>query len=113
MPGKLLYTPDTLSRAPISTAEERDKVFQTKPEMFAMAAVENLPASAQRLESYKSAQLEDPVCSQVTHHCLQGWLSKHQITSQLSRNLKDVIYYVYLPALYLLSSLYFPGMEFL
>ena len=40
----LLYTPDTLSRAPVSTAEERDKVFQTEAEMFAMAAVANLPA---------------------------------------------------------------------
>ena len=83
VPGKLLYTPDTLSRAPVSTVEESDKVFHTEAEMFAMAAVENLPASAQRLESYKPSQLKDPVCSQVTHHCLQGWPSKHQITSQL------------------------------
>ena len=75
--------PDTLLRASVSTAEERDKVFQTEAEMFAMAAVENLPASAQRLESYKSAQLADPVCSQVIHHCSRGWPSKHQITSQL------------------------------
>ena len=83
VPGKFLYTPDTLSCAPVSTAEERDKVFQTEAEMFAMAAVENLPASAQRLESYKFAQLADPVCSQVIHHCSRGWPSKHKITSQL------------------------------
>ena len=42
VPGKLLYTSDTLSYAPVSTAEERDKVFQTEEEMFAMAAVGNL-----------------------------------------------------------------------
>ena len=81
--GKFLYTPDTLLHAPVSTAEERDKVFQTEAEMFAMAAVDNLPASAQRLESYKSAQLAHPVCSQVIHHCSRGWPSKHKITSQL------------------------------
>ena len=32
--GKLLYTPDTLSRAPVSTAEERDLSFQTEAEIL-------------------------------------------------------------------------------
>ena len=83
VPGKLLYTPDTLSRAPVSTAEERDLSFQTEAEMFATAAVENLPASAQRLDTYKTAQSKDQVCSQVIHYCLHGWPSKHQISHQL------------------------------
>ena len=50
--------------------------------MFATAAVENLPASAQRLDTYKTAQSEGQVCSQVTHYCLHGWPSKHQISHQ-------------------------------
>ena len=83
VPGKLLYTPDTLSRAPVSTVDERDEVFQHEAEMFAIAAVTNLPASTQRLEVYKSAQAEDSICSQVIQCCLEGWPPKHQITSQL------------------------------
>ena len=83
VPGKLLYTPGTLSRAPIITVEECDRVLEYEAEMFAMAAVTNLLASAQRLDVYKTAQSEDPVCSQVTQHCLQGWPSKHQVTPQL------------------------------
>ena len=51
--------------------------------MFATAAVENLPASAQRLDTYKTAQSEDQVCSQIIHYCLHGWPSKHQISHQL------------------------------
>ena len=72
MLGKLLSTPDTLSRAPVSTAEERDLSFQTEADMFVTAAVESLPASAQRLDTYKTAQSEDQVCSQVIHYCLHG-----------------------------------------
>ena len=79
VPGKHLYTPDTLSRAPVSTADERDKVFQKKAEIFATAAVENLPASPQKLNIYKIAQSEDLVCSQIIRYCQQGWPSKHQI----------------------------------
>ena len=45
VPGKYLYTPDTLSCAPVSTANERDKAFQNAAEMFATVAVENLPAN--------------------------------------------------------------------
>ena len=48
--------------------------------MFATAAVENLLASAQRLDAYKIAQSEDQVCFQVIHYCLHGLPSKHQIS---------------------------------
>ena len=44
VPGKHLYTPDTLSCTPVSTADNRDKIFQKEAETFATAAVDNLPA---------------------------------------------------------------------
>ena len=83
MPGKLLYTLDTLSCALVSSVYERDKAFQAETDMFAAAAVENLPASPQCLDSYKIAQSEDPICSQIMQYCLQGWPSKHQIAPGL------------------------------
>ena len=61
VPGKHLhvYTPNTLSCAPVSPADNRDKIFQKEAETFATAAVDNLPASPQKLNVYKSALSED------------------------------------------------------
>ena len=67
VPGKSLYTPDTLSWVPVCTAEERDLYFQTEVKMFTTAAIKNLPANAQRLDTYETTQSEDQVRSQVTH----------------------------------------------
>jgi len=72
VPGKLLYTPGTLSRAPIITVEECDRVLEYEAEMFAMAAVTNLPAGAQWLDIHKTAHSQDLVCSQVTQHIPTG-----------------------------------------
>ena len=67
----------------MSTAVEKDKALEHEAEMFAMAAVTNLPANTYRLYVYKTAQSEDSVSSQVTQHCLQGWPSKHQMIPQM------------------------------
>jgi len=84
IPGsKLLYTPDTLSWAPVSDADPTDVQLQVEAENFSVAAISNLPASVQCLETYLTKQTEGPVCSQVIHHCQEGWPSKHHISSQL------------------------------
>ena len=46
-------------------------------------AVENLAASPQQLNVYKTAQSEDPICFQIIQYCQQSWPPKHQIPSQL------------------------------
>ena len=38
-----------------------------------MSAVSYLPASKERLETYRIAQLEDPQCQLVRQYCLKGW----------------------------------------
>ena len=53
VPGKLLYTADTLSRSPVSVAELRELSLQEEAELFAANAIANLPASTQRLDIYK------------------------------------------------------------
>ena len=64
IPGKLLYTADTLSRAPATTtnhgADLPDKV-----ETFFNIVVANLPASEQCLEVHRQAQLIDTTCKQA------------------------------------------------
>ena len=70
VPGKLLYTADTLSRAPTDPlgGEEGDV------ELFVNAVViPALPAGQSRLESYRQAQAEDNRCRQVMEYCNTGW----------------------------------------
>ena len=35
--------------------------------------VNNLPASNQRLETYRVTQAQDPICSRVINYCKNGW----------------------------------------
>ena len=41
--------------------------------------IKHLPGSEGRLKQYAEAQLEDPVCSAVMKHCLDGWPERHKI----------------------------------
>ena len=57
-PGKLLYTADTLSRAPQPT-EDHDPLDEAKS--FVEAIVSTLPATTQQLDAYRKAQADDSV----------------------------------------------------
>ena len=83
VPGKLLYTADTLSRSPVSSAELRELSLQEEAELFAAVAIANLPASTQRLDVYKSKQQEDSICSKILKYCQQGWPSKWEIPTEM------------------------------
>ena len=61
VPGKLLYTADTLSRAPVK--EMYSLQLQDEVELFIESVADNLPASTKQLEAYKRAQSADSVCS--------------------------------------------------
>lgn len=83
VPGKLLYTADTLSRSPVSSAELSELRLQEEAELFAADAVANLPASTQRIDTYKSSQQEDPICSKILKYCQQGWPTKYEVSSEM------------------------------
>ena len=75
VPGKYLYTADTLSRSP-STTEQNDRQPQEEVEVLMEVSVTNLPASAEKIDVYCKAQIVDKVCSTVTHYCRNGWPQK-------------------------------------
>ena len=52
VPGKLLYTADTLSRAPVDTEGEETTEF---PAAFVDSVIQSLPATSQQLEIYRRA----------------------------------------------------------
>ena len=79
VPGKLLYTADTLSRAPLPLSKEVSPPPFKSPEeveAFIEGIISTLPASEFRLEAYRIAQQSDPVCQQVRQYCLTGWPEK-------------------------------------
>ena len=60
VPGKELYTADTLSTALISNQTSRENItLRELAEMCMTATISHLPASDQRLEIYRRAQSED------------------------------------------------------
>ena len=73
VPGKELYTADTLSRAPIQSQNADSPDMQEIPELCMMSIIKHLPASNQRLEMYRKAQSEDPICQQLVRYCQTAW----------------------------------------
>ena len=84
VPGKSLYTADTLSRAPIPSTEQ---VFEedSEVESFVQAVIDQLPAGKDRLEQFRKAQLDDPICSQVIQFTKTEWPAKHAVKGSLSK----------------------------
>ena len=74
VPGKFLYTADTLSRAPIHG--EKDAELEEEVEHFIEGVVSTLPASREQMEVYRQAQAEDPVCTLAFQYCKSGWPKK-------------------------------------
>ena len=81
VPGKLLYTADTLSRAPIPSTEFCN--LQEEADLLMAISVEYLPASSQRIDQLKRAQASDLVCCTLISYCENGWPEKHSVSSQL------------------------------
>ena len=76
--GKLLYTADALSRAPVDTEDETTE-FPAEVEAFVDSVIQSLPATSQRLEIYRRAQAEDSVCSKVIEYCQSSWPEKRTL----------------------------------
>ncbi len=81
VPGKLLYTADALSWAPLPGTG--DLSTQLEVETFIGAIMRTLPATAPRLEAYRKCQADDGVCSQVRRYCEEGWPEKRFISPDL------------------------------
>ena len=65
IPGKELYTAGTLS--------DNITELQELAELCVAHVISHLPAGSQRLESYRRAQSEDPLCQQLIEYCNGGW----------------------------------------
>ena len=83
VPGKHLYTADTLSRAPVASPDATHTWEAAQTETFVHAIASYLPANSDRLHDYRTAQQEDSICSQLISFCKNGWANKGQLTGDL------------------------------
>ena len=83
VPGITLHTADALSRAPVIYSGEGEEL-QEEVEAYIEGVVALLPASKHRLQQFREAQAQDPVCSQVLRFCEIGWPDKRQIPQGLT-----------------------------
>ena len=86
VPGKHLYTADTLSRAPVSVPETTHELENNYTECFVNNIVSSLPASSDRLHCYRTAQQADSTCQRVASLCKEGWPNRiQQVAHDLRR----------------------------
>ena len=82
IPGKLLVIADTLSRAPLSVSTEQEDL-QAEVSTFIDNVISHLPATQKRLDEYREAQSQDPICSQVIKFCQSQWPQKSPTNNNL------------------------------
>lgn len=75
VPGKLLYTADTLSMAPITGASPKSVIDEVEG-FVSSTAIAALQASPNRLKVYCQAQIDDNTCRQIMEFCRTRWPSK-------------------------------------
>ena len=78
VPGKNLHTADTLSRAP-SASTKSDSTLEELAELHMEACIAHLPASKDRLDTYRTAQKADHTCSLLIKYCRDGWPGKNSV----------------------------------
>ena len=71
-PGKLIYTADTISYAPIGSTCSTHSQEEVPTEFFVSALVSTLSAGQDHLHEYQTSQQDSTCCHPITY-CQQGW----------------------------------------
>lgn len=80
VPGKELYTADTLSRAPITTCpDNEDDNLSQEILNFVNLVMVGMPATDARLVQIRQHQLRDDVCKEVLNYVQESWPDKEQL----------------------------------
>ena len=82
VPGKQLYTADTLSHAPLPSTNHDTNLGEVA-ELLMETHIAHLPAIGERLGTYRIAQTSDPVCSLLVQYCREGWSDKNSLDPAL------------------------------
>ena len=88
VPGKCLYTANTLSRAPVNEAVEETKCSTLETELFVQVITAELPAIADHLAPFSKAQANDRICSNLIEFCKSGWPTRNHLSRELKEYLR-------------------------
>ena len=81
VPGKSLYTADTLSQArPLNREEEK---LEADVQAYVDSMVKYLPATEDRLEDFRTKQQQDEITRQLIIYCSEGWPERSQLPGPL------------------------------
>ena len=83
--GKNLYTADTLSRAPLQKASDKELRQEEELHSYVDAIMKGLPASKGKLEEIKTKQNEDEVTRTVKTYCQTGWPASSKKNADLKK----------------------------
>ena len=84
-PGKLLYTADTLSRAPLGGTTVQDQEMMSDILAFVDLVVDGLPATDLRLEQIRTHQQEDETCKLLSMYGADGWPERNALAGTLQQ----------------------------
>ena len=83
VPGKELYTPDTLSRAPVNNPANHLASLATEDiKLYIQTFIDNLPADKDRLNTYREAQANDSI---LIGYCKSGWPSMCKLKGEIKK----------------------------
>ena len=84
VPGKEMYTPDTLSRLmKNNTVCKEAAQFSEETEVYVCSILNSLPVSDVILQQIIEAQDTDEVCRTIKEYCFESWPEKQLIPSAI------------------------------
>ena len=79
VPGRDLYTADTLSRAPSCDQSPEEVTLESEVTAFVNMICRSMPATDQRLEQIRHHQWEDVVCQEIRQYVQEGWPDRSRV----------------------------------
>ncbi len=80
VPGKELYTADTLSRAPVDVSKvDVIEDLTEEIEVFVNVVMQGFPATDNRIEEIRQHQFEDETCQELSKYAREGWPEKENL----------------------------------
>ena len=84
VPGKEIYTSDTLSRVMSRKSLSKDvNKFNEETEAYVWSILDSLPVSDVKLQQIIKAQDDDEVCKTIKQYCFENWPERHLLPSPM------------------------------
>ena len=83
VPGSKMFTPDTLSRAPLPGSDPAADELIVCADNYTVAYITELPATPGKITEIKMKQQQDEVCSAAAQFSLHGWPDSSSLHGEL------------------------------